>query len=220
MRVEGVHEWQVWQWVDSALPGGGFAHSAGLEAAVQLRQVTDRPTLRAYLEASLEQTAHSMLPLVTAAHREPERLVEWDALCEAFLRQHVANRASRLQGRAIALTAEKVFGLRLLPDPMGSFAGHLAPLVGTATGRLGFPLETAQRLLLFWHLRGLLAAAMRLNRLGPLEAQDWQRQLGPLGEALRERGAALGVDDLCQTAPLQELWQGAHDRLTSRLFQS
>lgn len=220
MLTQGVQEWQVWQWVDSALPGGGFAHSSGLEAAVQLGEVTDRPTLRAFFEASLEQAAHSVLPLLTAAHGDPARLIELDALCETFLRQHVANRASRLQGRAIAMTAEKAFGLRLLPDPMGSFAGHLGPLFGAVTGRLGFPLETAQRLLLFWHLRGLLAAAVRLNRLGPLEAQDWQRQLGPLGEALRERAAALGVDELCQTAPLQELWQGAHDRLTTRLFQS
>ena len=30
----------------------------------------------------------------------------------------------------------------------------------------------------------------------------------------------LGLEDLAQTAPLMEIWQGAQDRLYSRLFQS
>jgi urease accessory protein UreF len=34
------------------------------------------------------------------------------------------------------------------------------------------------------------------------------------------RCRAFRVDDLGQPAPLIELWQGAHDRLYSRLFQS
>ena len=40
-------------------------------------------------------------------------------------------------------------------------------------------------------------------------------------DALELRGdVSIGGDDLEQTAPLIDLWQSAHDRLYSRLFQS
>ncbi len=218
--AEGERDWLVWQWVDSALPAGGFAHSSGLEAAVQLGQVRDRAALNTFVQASLEQAGHSLLPLVTAAHADPGRLVELDALYESFQRQHVANRASRLQGRALLITAKSVFGYQVPGEVPSDFAGHLPPVFGAVTGTVGLQPATAQRLFLFWQLRGTLAAAVRLNLLGPLEAQRWQHRLSRVGEAVRCRCGAIGVDDLAQTAPLLELWQGVHDQLPSRLFQS
>ena len=217
--MAGESEWLVWQWVDSAFPAGGFAHSGGLEAAVQLGEVPDRASLEAFLQASLEQVGHASLPLVSAAHAAPERLPELDALCEAFTTNHVANRASRLQGRALLLVADRIFALPPLPDP-SAVIGHLTPVFGSVTARLGLARETVQRLFLFWHLRGLVAAAVRLNRIGPLEAQSLQRRLATTGEAVRLRCGDLGLEDLAQTVPLQDLWQGLHDRLPMRLFQS
>lgn len=212
-------EWLVWQWVDSAFPSGGFAHSAGLEAAVQIGEVSDRPSLERFFRTSLEQVGRAVLPLVRVAYEAPERILEWDEFCEAFTSNHVANRASRLQGRALLLAAERIFELPpLSSEPQ--FRGHLAPVFGAVTVQLGLPLETVQRLFLFWHLRGLVAAAVRLNRLGPLEAQGWQRRMAPLGESVRVRCGQLGLDDVAQTVPLQDLWQGLHDRLPMRLFQS
>jgi len=218
-RLAGEAEWLVWQWVDSAFPAGGFAHSAGLEAAIQLGEVPDRARLEAFLQASLEQTGQSALPFVTAAHAAPEQLPEFDALSDAFISNHVANRASRLQGRALLLAADRIFDLAPPPD-LAVVIGHLAPVFGSVTARLGLSRETVQRMFLFWHLRGLVAAAVRLNRVGPLEAQTWQRRLAASGEAVRLRCGELGLDDLAQTAPLQDLWQGLHDRLPMRLFQS
>lgn len=213
------NDWLVWQWVDSAFPSGGFAHSAGLEAAVQAGEVRDQAGLEAFVTASLEQAGHAALPLVTAAHHDPERLVELDALCEAFTSNHVANRASRRQGRALLLAADRIFGLKPVAQP-SSFAGHLAPVFGAVTARIGLGQECVQRLFLFWHLRGLVAAAVRLNRIGPLGGQALQCRLAKVGEAVRRRCSHLGPDDLAQTAPLQDLWQGLQDRLPVRLFQS
>jgi urease accessory protein len=52
---------------------------------------------------------------------------------------------------------------------------------------------------------------------------DAQRMLGECGGALDralERAEGLSIDEAAQTAPLIDLWQAAHDRLYSRLFQS
>jgi urease accessory protein len=76
------------------------------------------------------------------------------------------------------------------------------------------------RLFFFHHLRGLLAAAVRLNIVGPMEAQTLQHRLTPQAEAILCRSESLTLDDLAQPAPLLDLWQGAQDRLYSRLFQS
>lgn len=85
---------------------------------------------------------------------------------------------------------------------------------------LDIPRDTTIRLFYFNHLRGVLAAAVRLNIVGPMEAQVLQHRLSPLAEEMVARSALFTLGDLAQTAPLLDLWQGAQDRLYSRLFQS
>ncbi len=224
--ASGPEEWWVWQWIDSSFPTGGFAHSGGMEAAWQHGAVRSREDCRAYLSASLDQAGHAALPWVTAAHREPQRLLEWDDWCNAFTSNHVANRASRAQGRALWAVALKTFGEERLQPLSHSTAmtleaaGHYAPRFGAILGVLGLPARRAQRLFLFGHLRSLLAAAVRLGIVGPMEAQAMQYQLSQQGESVLDRCAQLEPDDATQTQPLHDLWQGAQDRLYSRLFQS
>lgn len=212
-----VPEVVIWQLADSALPVGGFAHSGGLEAAWQQGEVRGPTALTGFLEASLVQARHGMLPYVHLAHRHRERLAEWDAHCDLWLSNHVARRASRLQGRAFWTAAARIFLAQALPAPE---PGHWPPVFGWFTRQLGLPLEQASRLFLFLHLRGLVSAAVRLNIVGPLEAQALQYRLGPVMERLTPDGLDLTLDDLAQTAPLLDVWQGAQDRLYSRLFQS
>src|SRR5579872_3919452 len=95
-----ISDFTLWQIADSAFPTGGFAHSAGLEAAWQHGEVRNRGELISYVGAGMHQLGRAALPFVTAAHAEPERLEEFDSLCNAFTTNHVANRASRTQGKA------------------------------------------------------------------------------------------------------------------------
>src|SRR5688572_27307111 len=99
----------VWQLVDSAFPAGGFAHSGGLEASVHHGHVADSVTLRAFACQAIAQAGRSALPLVTAAHQNPEDLAELDRLSDAFLSSPVANRASRAQGRAFLTASARSF---------------------------------------------------------------------------------------------------------------
>ena len=212
----------LWQLVDSAFPTGGFAHSGGLEAAWQHGEVRTRVELGQFLETALEQAAHGLIPFVTAVHAAPTCFREIDGLCDAFTTNHVANRASRAQGRALLAAAGRVFGLVESPDvaQRDPTHSHWAPAFGYVTGRLDIARGTAVEMFVYNHLRGLLAAAVRLNIVGPMEAQMLQFRLGDAAAAAARRGAELGLDDIAQTAPLADVWQGAQDRLYSRLFQS
>ena len=220
---EKCADFLLWQLADSAFPTGGFAHSAGLEAAWQHGEVRNRGELLSYVQASLHQLGRAALPFVSTAHEEPQRLEELDHLCDAFTTNHVANRASRGQGRAFLSAVERIFrseisDFRIETKPP-AFA-HLAPIFGASLRWLDVPREITLRLFVFNHLRSLIAAAVRLNIVGPMEAQSLQHHLSSPAEDLLQRSVHLTLDDLAQTTPLLDLWQGAQDRLYSRLFQS
>src|SRR5260221_13578088 len=113
LRLCGENNWLIWQLIDSAFPTGGFAHSLGLEAAWQHGEVRNRAELISFIEASLQQLGHAALPFVPAAFDEPKKLAEFDQLCDAFTTNHVANRASRAQGRAVLTAMERIFKFKI-----------------------------------------------------------------------------------------------------------
>src|SRR5258708_4117958 len=192
-------DWLLWQLADSAFPTGGFAHSNGLEAAWRHGAVRDGMGLDSFVEASLRQFGHGSIPFVTAAHRDESRLIELDFLCESFTPNHVANRASRSQGRSLLASAQRIFGPIALKGLDRARAEelpccHLAPVFGVIARSLDIGLSTACRLFLFLHLRGLIASAVRLGIVGSLEAQSLQHSLGArAGEIL----------DRCQNLPIE-----------------
>lgn len=219
------NDWLLWQLADSAFPSGGFAHSSGLEAALQQGELRSPDELHDFIDSSLCQFGQASVPFMTGAYSHPEVLAELDRRCDCFTSNHVANRASRLQGQALLASAERIFakpgleslkraGTEQLPN------GHLAPVFGVVLRELGVEQADAVRLFLFWHLRGLVSAAVRLGLVGPLRAQALQRLLAARVEQVSQRCRAISIDDVAQTAPLLDLWQANQDRLYSRLFQS
>lgn len=224
MRVDDspslISDFTIWQLIDSAFPTGGFAHSSGLEAAWQHGEVRGRAELMAFVKTSLHQLGHAGLPFVTAAFDAPEKLSEFGALCDVFTTNHVANRASRAQGRALLTAVERIYKSEIRDPKSEMEFAHFAPVFGACLRRLDISRETTAQMFFFNHLRSLLAAAVRLNIVGPMEAQMLQHALTAEVSAVVEVCAALTLDQISQTAPLLDLWQGAQDRLYSRLFQS
>ncbi len=219
-HCKSADAWLIWQLADSAFPSGGFAHSAGLEAAWHHGEINGRVDLTGFLESSLSQFAHASLPFFKAAHANPGRLVEFDLQCDAFISNHVANRASRLQGRAFHGSAKRIFSGDLSGLPALPPCGHFAPVFGAVTDALGLGLGDGAEIFCFQHLRGLIAAAVRLGIVGPMEGQTMQHRLGNSARAIFAECGAIEIGEAAQTAPLIEMWQGAQDRLYSRLFQS
>jgi urease accessory protein len=218
-------DWLLWQLADSALPTGGFAHSGGLEAAYQHGEVRNRNDLREFIEAALHQCSRAAIPFVAAAFDALEPFRSIDGLCDAFTTNHIANRASRLQGRALLNSAERSFSNATLTELQRTVResespAHFAPICGAIFAALGVGRLPAMRLFLFNQLRGWTSSAVRLGIVGPIEAQGIQAGLASKAERFLLAAAELALYEATQTAPILELFQASQDRLYSRLFQS
>ena len=213
--------WLLWQLADSAFPAGSFGHSGGLEAAWQLGEVRAGRSFENYLRSSLQQLTRGPLPFVLDAHADPQRFPKLDELCDVFLSNHVSNRGSRLMGKSFIVAAEQSFTSAALTEFRAQISiGHLAPVFGVVTRLLELDRSATSRLFTFMQLRGLLASGVRLGIVGPLEAQRIQFNLSSVAESTAQQSLAFTTDHIAHTAPLLDLWQTAHDRLYSRLFQT
>jgi urease accessory protein len=148
-----------------------------------------------------------------------------DRLCDAFLSNHVANRGSRAQGQAFLLVAAQAFDSQELSNWRKSVTherlpAHFATVFGTVMRILKVCHAQCVRLFLFLSLRTLISSAIRLGILGPMAAQSLQSHLALTAEETGARCASLRIADATQTSTLLDVWQGAHDRLYSRLFQT
>jgi urease accessory protein len=224
--MSSAMRWRILQLADSAFPTGGFAHSGGLEAAFRLGEITGGEALARYLRQHLGNVGRASLPFVAGAYDDPGRVGEVDALADALLLNHVANRASRTQGRAFLSTCARVFdagALRPLVDKARARAihAHLGPMFGATLAAIGVERRETLGLYLYFALRGSVSAAVRLGAIaGPLEAQSLQAGLTTALDDVLEQCERLGLDEAATVAPVLDVMAQVHDRLYSRLFQS
>jgi urease accessory protein len=217
--------YRLFQIADSAFPAGGFAHSAGLEAAVHHGEARTPARLEGFVEAHLWNVGGAALPFVAAAHDDPLSLAALDAHCDAFLTSHVANRASRTQGRAFLSTCSQAFEEPALAALAGrarrrEIPAHFSPTFGAALALLGVARGDTLGLFLFAALRGVASAAVRLGVIGPLEAARLQDRHRATLDAVLHACGSLGPKEAASLAPLLDIMGATHDRLYSRLFQS
>lgn len=222
-------QWSQWQLLDSLLPTGGFAHSFGLEAAVQSHVVSNPNELKTFVIHVLENTGSLLLPFVYSASMSPgmETWHNLDRILDATLTNEVSRKASISQGSALMRVASAVFSeipsLKTMRDASlgsGIVSFHHAPIFGLVCGALGFDSTTSQRAYMFITMRDVISAATRLNLIGPLGAALLQHQVGPIAEVILEKWMNRVVEEACQTAPLLDTVQGCHGYLFSRLFSS
>lgn len=222
-------QWSQWQLLDSLLPTGGFAHSFGLEAAVQSHLVSDPNELKTFVIHILENTGSLLLPYVYSAALSPN-LESWhrlDRMLDATLTNEVSRKASISQGSALMRVASAMFSettpLKTMRDTslgLGSVCFHHAPIFGLICGALGFDITVSQRAYLFITMRDVISAATRLNLVGPLGAAMLQHQIALIAENVLEKWMNRAAEEACQTAPLLDVVQGCHVYLFSRLFSS
>ncbi|KAJ2005317.1 hypothetical protein GGI04_002161 [Coemansia thaxteri] len=113
---------------------------------------------------------------------------------------------------------------------LGEAKTHWPTVFGFVCAALGVSLVSTQQLYLFQFVRQIFSAAIRLNLVGPLRAQTLQCDMHPhirhlLAECAGKRVAFSSLEDMfgesaVYTEPVLELYQGMHDRLYSRIFNS
>lgn len=224
MSTHAFRHWLLLQLADGAFPSGGFAHSAGLEAASvlgALDAVDDHRAVARFLDASLRQIGRASLPFVRAAAASSPRLAELDEAFDATVPMRAPNRASRAQGRALASAAARVWE-ELAPIAEHACCGpaHHAPIFGALFGALGVGSDETLAAYLHGAARGILSAAVRLGLLGPHEAQRLHASRAALLDDVLERARRLEPEDAAQTAPVIEIFAALHERLDGRMFQS
>ncbi len=167
----------LWQLIDSGFPSGGFAHSGGLEASVATRPGarSDTVSLRSR-GRRWRRRAGRALPLVTAAHQQPDDLVGARSRCPtSSLKSRGQSREPRAGARACSTSVRDRFRTsrwHALEAQVHQhrLAGHHAPMFGAVFSALAIPLADTQRAFLFTGLRGIASAAVRLGLIGALRS--------------------------------------------------
>ncbi len=212
--------WLAMQLADSAFPIGGFSHSSGLEAMVELGEVHSTESFEHFLDHFVRNTSTTSAPFFCEAFRHPDNLAQIHSAFDTTLVSHVARRASLTQGRTLLSTAKSIFDDRLDNIPTDNHEFHFAPLFGAILRRLGLSLPDATQLFLFTQLRSIVSAAVRLGIVGPHEAQRLQLARSPRLETALHIALSTRPEDAAPSAPLMDLFSTLHDQLYSRLFQS
>lgn len=219
------------QFTDSFYPTGSYAHSFGLEALAQEGVVRDRETLRTYVHASVIPALRQMeLPLAAHAWRA-FREREWDRVGEicvlsASLKTAVeARRAAENIGRQRAELVAALHASDLANEYLrraGEAGWPFSPPVSAALEgcAVGAPLPAVLGTVYYSTLASLLAAAMKLLRLGQNGCQSL------LSEALRqaddviEVAAAVPFDEIGWFNPWLDIAAARHESAEARLFIS
>ena len=153
------------------------------------------------MQSQLNQAARGMAPFVAAAHRQPERHEEWDALCQATLRI-MWQTAPAGAGTGVCSGGLPRFAVPSSQDgsqPSGVekaiaiLRRHLASCVGRLVD-----LEPCIRLYLFFTLRSQVSAAVRLGIIGPLEGQAVQQRSASYAESMVSLALSIPSEDSAQ----------------------
>jgi urease accessory protein len=233
---------------DSFFPSGSFTLSHGLEFLVQSDRITNGEELTIFLRLLLRNKI-ATCDLVALIHsyrgsqqNDLELVRQADHQLFAQTLIETTRLTQRQSGRALLMVAQSTWKhhqLEILDHDLAqgeALRGQLRwrirdhtlnqfnclhPVIFGVVGSIAGLKET-DTMLAFLHsfVTGLLGAAIRLNVIGHLEAQQILLHLAPDLEMTCDRAAGLGLDNMSSCTPAIDLAQMRHRQLASRLFAS
>ncbi len=195
------------QQADAAFPSGAFAFSNGIEGLAALPYPFDRDALRRHAEAAIRHRwAGTDRVAMIMAHRavdDLDRLGNVDDAIEAATLAEPMRTGSRRAGRAL-LTTHARLGTSQAYDLKtaiagGHLIGHLATIQGCLWRAIGLSEREAIAISGYQTVSGLATAAVRLGRIGAIEAQGVLRDMLPViaeYDTLPLQGADLLFDSM------------------------
>ena len=220
-------------WMSPAWPIGAFAHSGGLEWAVEASHVIDMASCGEWLADLLGHGAlHNDAVLFVHAWRaasaeDGERLAEVAELAVASQTGFERHLEATAQGAAFRRIAVATAGSDRFDALLGGLddAGLAYPVAAAVQCACnGVALEAALTAFLHAAVANLVSAAQRLVPLGQTDGQRLLRDLAPAVFALAARAIALPDEDpftqLSTCTLLAELGCMAHETQYTRLFRT
>lgn len=215
-------------WMSPAWPVGAFAHSGGLEWAVEVGHVTDRATTRQWIADLLDHGAirNDMILFVhswRAALADDEiRLNEIATLSLATQTGFERRLEATAQGMAFRKIAKATVGTEILPAIEDDMTYPVA--VACLTARQAVPVRQALTAYAHGVVANLVSAAQRLVPLGQTDGQLVLRDLRHTILAVVEDLIALPEGDpfpqLGGAALVAEIGCMAHETQYTRLFRT
>jgi urease accessory protein len=198
---------------DGRFPGGGYAHSGGLEAAISDGSVRDATGLDAFLRGRVTTVGLVEAWLAAAACRGDDPL-GLEVECEARIASPTLRAAGRSLGRGLRRTAAVIW------PPVAACAAEQHPVVvGVVARAAGLAPETAARLAVHGALMGPATAAPKLAAFDMADVLSVVARLAPLADAVVRR-ALDAAECPSPAAPLMELRAERHAQWEVRLFAS
>ena len=216
---------------DTFYPTGSYAHSFGLEGLVADGLVKDRESLRNFLLVSAVPALRQMeLPLAIHAWRafgsaDWIRLGELSQLSSALKTASEARLASDNIGRQRTELAVNLRAHPLAQEYLrraGESRWPFSPMIAAALEAqvLGAPLEAALASVFYATIAGLLAAAMKLLRLGQNGCQTLLTELMSHAPEIMAAAAKVPFDEIGWFNPWLDIAAARHETAAARLFIS
>lgn len=217
---------------DSAYPTGSYAHSWGLEGLCQEGVVRDRATLGMFLERQVfPQLARTELPVAAAAWRASrQETPDWErlrVLCglgSALRGSREPRQASEAVGhQRVELAALLHGGLAKDFREKAAAGGWPVPscvAAGVEGASIGAPVEAVLSALFYSTITGLIAAAVKLLRLGQNAVQTLLSALLAQAPQVLAEALALPLEQCGSFNPWWDIASSRHENADFRLFIS
>lgn len=216
---------------DSFYPTGSYAHSFGLEGLVQAGAVRDRATLREFiLLSALPALRHAELPLAAHAWRAfatPDwaNIGELCVLSSALKTAREARQASENIGRQRAELVASLHAAPLAQEFLHRADAenwpHSAAVSAALEGRVaGAPLPAVLAGVCYASLAALIAAAMKILRLGQNGAQSLLTEALARTPALIAAAEQTPLEEIGWFNPWLDIAAARHEAADARMFIS
>ncbi|KAJ2351531.1 hypothetical protein IWW50_002947 [Coemansia erecta] len=212
-----------------ALPFCSRAHEQSMEYIGRLESDNgdDGDKITAVIDCLLQIDDYHQAMLSSNSVAMRASIAQGGGLLSLFNRGYAhAHFMADTRGQLCAQIAKRLQRLARL----GEMRAHWPVIFGFVCAAVGISIEHTQQLFMFQFVRQIFSAAIRLNLVGPLRAQALQCDMQLAASDLLQKHAHLRVafeapedvfgESAVYTEPILELYQGMHDRLYSRIFNS
>jgi len=216
---------------DSFYPTGSYAHSFGLEGLVQQGVIRDRATLREFIfRSALPALRHTDLPVAAHAWNAfggPawDRIKELCVLSSALKTAREGRVASENIGRQRAELCASLHASALAQEFIRRASAEgwpfSAPISAGLEGRVvGAPLTAVLAGVSYSNLAALIAAAMKLLRLGQNGAQSLLTEALSAAPVLIAAAETTPLDEIGWFNPWLDIAAARHESSDARMFIS